>query len=724
MQQWDTQPVDTLFGVGKARAAAYARLGVRTIGELVEHYPRAYENRADVRLLCDAPSDSRCAVVLTVATQPKISMIRRGMTLVKFRAYDDSGSCEITFFNQNYLKEQFSLGATYRFYGKVERSGSKYSMNSPAFEEVPPAGEGAMAPLFPVYPLTEGLSQKQVATNIAMALRLSATEIEDPLPDALREKHGLATRSFALRQIHAPESLEDLAQAKKRLIYDEFLLFALGLAASRTRVKEQYAPACDRGDLSPLTALLPYALTGAQKRVIEEIRKDMASCVPMSRMIVGDVGCGKTVCAAAAMLFAVQSGYQAALMAPTEILARQHAAELSELFGKLGIRTALLIGATTAAQKRKIKEALADPNSDTRLQVVIGTQALLSDGVSFASPGLVVTDEQHRFGVGQRATLSERSRFSHLLVMSATPIPRSLALGLYGDLDISRIDEMPPGRQIVETVVVDDSYRARLDGFIRKQVNEGGQVYVVCPAIEQEEMDGEEGDLSMHDVRWASGGEVDSITAPAPTGIPLKSALQYAEDLACRLPNLTVACMHGKMKPSEKDAIMRRFVSAEVQVLVSTTVIEVGVNVPRATLMIVENAERFGLSQLHQLRGRVGRGDKKSYCVLVKGAPKCGENAERRLATMKTQHDGFEIARQDLLQRGPGDFLRFGDAESIRQSGGIRFRLAEGFEDGDFMQAAFDDARELLEKDPLLSAHGALRARMERLFTVDLGVLN
>ena len=711
--------VGTLYGVGAAREKAYARLGIHTVGELLEHYPRAYENRGDVRLLCNAPEDGRCAVVLTVATAPRLSMIRRGMTLLKFRAYDDSGSCEITYFNQNYHKDSFALGASYRFYGKVERVGNKYAMSSPAFEQVPPTGEGALAPLFPVYPLTEGLSQKQIATNIAMAHRMVAAELDDPLPPEWRQERGLCTYPYALRQIHMPESLEALSAAKRRLIYDEFLLFALGLASSRSRVREQIAPVCDKSDLGALSALLPYELTGAQQRAIEEIRRDMASSLPMSRMIVGDVGCGKTICAAAAMLFAVQSGKQAALMAPTEILARQHAAELTELFGKLGIRCELLIGATTAAKKRQIKQALSATDPNERLNVVIGTQALLSDGVEFAAPGLVVTDEQHRFGVGQRATLSEKSRFTHLLVMSATPIPRSLALGIYGDLDISRIDEMPPGRQVVDTFVVDDGYRERLDAFIQKQVSEGSQVYVVCPAIEQSEEE-EQGDVPMRAITM--DGEI--MCEDKGDTVPLKSALNYAKELSERLPDVSVACLHGKMKAVEKDEIMQRFVSGEVQVLVSTTVIEVGVNVPSATLMIVENAERFGLSQLHQLRGRVGRGNKKSYCVLVKGAPRCGEAAESRLSTMKNEHDGFEIARRDLLLRGPGDFLRGSAQDSIRQSGGIHFRLADQCEDADFMQAAFDDARSLIEQDATLSHIPLLRERVERMFTLDIGVLS
>ncbi len=717
-QTWYETSVGALYGVGAVRQKAYARLGVRTVGELLEHYPRAYEHRGDIRLLCDAPSDGKCAVVLTVATVPRIANIRRGMSLLKFRAYDDSGSCEITYFNQNYHKDSFVLGATYRFYGKVERTGSRYVMGSPAFDEVPPAGAETMQPLSPVYPLTEGLSQKQIATNIAMALRLAVPTLDDPLPLEFREKHELIALPTALRQIHAPESLEALAAAKRRLIYDEFLIFALGVAISRHRVKAQTAPCCDKGDLAPLTALLPYRLTGAQMRTIEEIRRDMAEDRPMSRMVVGDVGCGKTICAAAAMLFAVQSGRQAALMAPTEILARQHATELNTLFERLGIRCELLVGATTAANKRRIKTALAAEDIKERLPVVIGTQALLSDGVEFAAPGLVVTDEQHRFGAGQRALLSEKNGYTHLLVMSATPIPRSLALGLYGDLDISRIDEMPPGRQTVETFVVDESYRARLDVFIDKQITAGGQAYVVCPAIESEETVFEDGEMLLSDI------SMRGATAPREETSPLKSAVAYAEDLATRLPHVRVACLHGKMKAAEKDDVMRRFVSGETQVLVATTVIEVGVNVPNATLMIIENAERFGLSQLHQLRGRVGRGRAKSYCVLVKGASSCGEAAERRLATMKHQHDGFEIARQDLLQRGPGDFLRGTTDGAVRQSGDVRFRLADQCDDCDFMQAAFADAREIIERDPTLERSPGLRCRMEQMFTPDVGLLS
>ena len=780
--------VGALYGVGAARMRAFAKLGVHTVEDLLHHYPRAYEYRGDVKLLRDCSAEGKSAVILTVATAPRVHMIKRGMSLLKFRATEDGTGdvCEITYFNQNYLKDAFSVGMCCRFFGKVEKKGG-YTMGSPAYEEIIEGHEDELPPLLPVYPATEGLSQKQIAASAQMALRMALTDAEamdDPLPEALRRERGLCLYSYALRNIHRPTDTQALAAAKKRLVYDELYLFALGLATTRSHTKSATAPACTKADIAPLTALLPYTLTGAQSRAIEEIRREMMTDVPMSRMLVGDVGCGKTVCAAAAMLFAVQSGYQAALMAPTEILARQHYTELSELFAKLNISCALLIGATTAAKKRDIRAALAAGTID----VVIGTQALLSDGVEFANSALMVTDEQHRFGVGQRATLSEKNRYAHLLVMSATPIPRSLALGLYGDLDISRIDEMPPGRQVVDTFVVDESYRARLNAFIAKQVTAGGQVYVVCPAIEEREAveDDMEADVYLEDIslrdsvkhgdvdhligdelqgctishrlpprgssRGAGEGEcvydetiADSKATRAPSVTlhvpppsrreaclrqesfdrpPLKNAIAHTEYLRDALPDIPVACLHGKMKAAEKDAIMQAFVRGETKVLVSTTVIEVGVNVPSAPLMIVENAERFGLSQLHQLRGRVGRGKAKSYCVLV-GGERLGETAKQRLQVMHTQHDGFEIAQRDLLLRGPGDFLRGTDhGEGIRQSGGIHFRLADGCDDAELLEIAMQDARALIERDPQLESAPALRRRMERMFTPDAGTLN
>ena len=707
MAKVSADSIGALHGVGPAKVAAYEKLGIRTKEDLLYHLPRAYQNRGDVHLLSDAPADTRVAVVLTVGSEPRSTRIRGRMSLLKFRAFDESGVCEITFFNQDYLKNRFLLGTTFRFWGKVQKKGKHYQMTSPeseVFEENTPLPD-----LLPVYRLSEGLTQKQVMQNLTQVMEL-ATMSEDPLPNDIRTANRLATLAFALRNIHNPTDYVSLAAARRRLIFDEFFVFALGLSLTRQRAKSTGAPICWNNDISAFLASLPFALTGAQQRVIGEIRADMAREVPMSRIVVGDVGCGKTVCAAAAMLFAVQSGRQAALMAPTEILARQHYNDLAPLFERAGLKTELLIGATPAAAKRRIREGLAAEDEKKRINVVIGTQALLSDGVDFAAPGLIVTDEQHRFGVRQRAVLSEKNEHAHMLVMSATPIPRSLALALYGDLDLSRIDEMPAGRQQVETFVVDESYRARLLAFIEKQCAEGGQVYVVCPAVE--ERNDEENELLPHEI-----GE----TAPLPDARPpLKAAVQYTEELQAALPTLSVAFVHGAMKSREKDAVMRDFADGKIQVLVSTTVIEVGVNVPNASLMIVENAERFGLSQLHQLRGRVGRGKRKSYCVLVSDTDRTEDStAAKRLAVMRGTHDGFAIAERDLALRGPGDFLRGSDEASIRQSGGVKFRLAALCDDTGLLGAAFAEARRLIAADPALTEHPALRRTVERMFTLD-----
>ena len=708
-------PVSVLPGVGKTRAAAYERLGVRTLGDLLAHYPRAYENRGDVCLLAEARTDGKSAVILTVGTEPRSVRLRSHKSFLKFRAFDDSGSCEIVYFNQDYLKNQFPVGATFRFYGKVEKSGKKFSMSSPVAE--PWTESVPLPPFWAVYPMTEGLSQKQIVKDVSAALALLAADTcEDPLPASLRERRSLCTLAYAERHIHKPTDRESLLIARRRLVYDEFLLFALGAAMTQRRSKEHGAPPCPNGDVSGLTEQLPYRLTGAQERAIADIRRDMSQDVPMSRILVGDVGCGKTVCAAAAMLIAVQNGRQAALMVPTEILARQHFADLQPLFARLGIPCALLIGATSAADKKRIKAALAAEDPSARLPVVIGTHALLSDGVEFAAPGLVVTDEQHRFGARQRAKLSEKSAHAHLLVMSATPIPRSLALVLYGDLELSKIDEMPPGRQRVDTFVVDESYRTRLNGFIRKQIDGGGQVYVVCPAIEEQESAPDE--LSLEDI--LSSADIEREERP-----PLKAAVQYAAELQRSFPTDRVAFLHGKMKSAEKDAVMKAFSDGDVQILVSTTVIEVGVNVPNACLMIVENAERFGLSQLHQLRGRVGRGKRKSWCILVTGdANAVGERSRARLETMHTTYDGFAIAEQDLAQRGPGDFLGSATDGSVRQSGGLVFRLADTSEDLSTLTEATADARELLAQSPSLSDLPALSSRVNAMFTIEAGLIS
>ncbi len=706
-------PVTLLGGVGKVRAAAYAKMGIFTLGDLLRHYPRAYENRGDVRLLSQARTDGKSAVILTVATEPKCVRLRSHKSFVKFRAFDESGSCEIVYFNQDYLKTTFPVGSTFRFYGKVEQSGRKYSMSSPVYEAW--TEFASLPPFAAVYRLTEGLTPKQIAKDVAAALALLAAGENDPLPASLREKRGLCTLSFAERNIHLPESQENLAIARRRLVYDEFFYFSLGASMSQKMTKSAGAPVCSKTDISPLLAVLPFALTNAQKKAIAEIQADMTKNTPMSRILVGDVGCGKTVCAAAAMLIAAQNGRQAALMAPTEILARQHYADLAPLFQGLGYDCELLIGATTAAEKRRIKGRLSSADPALRLPLVIGTHALLSEGVDFAAPGLVITDEQHRFGARQRALLSEKNTHAHLLVMSATPIPRSLALVLYGDLDLSKIDEMPPGRQRVDTFAVDESYRERLNAFIDKQIALGGQVYVVCPSIEEQETAPDE--IELYDI-FSPPAEKD--TAP-----PLKAAVTYAKELQEVFPQHRVAFLHGKMKSGEKDAVMQDFSEGKVQILVSTTVIEVGVNIPNACLMIVENAERFGLSQLHQLRGRVGRGKRKSYCVLVSGGTGgVGERSRARLDTMRTTYDGYAIAEQDLLQRGPGDFLASSPDGSVRQSGGLSFRLADAGEDISILTDATTDARALLQTDATLSAYPLLISHVRAMFSIDGGLIS
>lgn len=700
-----SSPVTRLAGVGPAKAAAYAKLGVSSVADLLYHVPRSYENRGDLRTLADSHADGgKTAVILTVGTAVSVTRLKGRMVLLKFRAFDETGTCEITYFNQPYLRDVFTLGSEFRFYGKVERkplrSGTLYLMSSPAHEP----WNGTPLPDFTsVYPLAEGLTQKNITQNIAEALRISETELCDPLPEEIRAEHHLCTLAFALRNIHDPHNYEDLNRAKKRLVFEEFFTFSLIMAHKRARERSHGAFPCTKQNISPLLRLLPYELTGAQKRAITEIAADMKTDIPMNRIVIGDVGCGKTVVAAAAICIAVMSGKQAALMAPTEILARQHFEDLGGLFARLGIRCELLVGATTAAEKRRIREGLISGDPDARIQVVIGTHALISAGVEYADLALVVTDEQHRFGVNQRAALAQKAEFTHVLAMSATPIPRSLALVLYGDTDISKIDEMPAGRQRVETFVVGESYRERINRFIQKTCAEGGQVYVVCPSIEEEADGGDSGEFSFDEI-------TDDGIRQKP---PLKAAVEYSAELQRALPELTVGFIHGRMKAEQKEAVMTSFAAGDIHVLVSTTVIEVGVNVPNASLMIVENAERFGLSQLHQLRGRVGRGRRKSTCILISDDE--NPTARHRLSVMRETYDGFAIAEADLETRGPGDFFSKTGSAEVRQSGGLRFRFANLCGDTGLFNLASEAARKLLEADPELEAHPELRRSLARL---------
>ena len=688
-------PISVISGIaeGGAREKQLHKLGIYTVGELLEHYPRAYENRGDVKKIADEPDGEPHAYLLTVVTAATVTTIRRGMTVLKLRAADDSGTAEICFFNQHYLKASFPVGARMRFYGKTVRERGGLKLYSPVFEPI-----GAeLAAVVPIYGTTAGLSQKLLSSFVKKAADALLPSVRDFLPDSIRRERELSTLRYAYENIHFPESEDALERAKRRLIYDEFFLFAVRMRLAKEEMSRGHTRPFEKTDMSPYMASLGYELTGAQKRAVADIEADLASEVPMCRIVVGDVGCGKTAIAAAAAYMTFKNRRQCVLMAPTEILARQHYSELSERLGSLGMKVSLLVGSMKAAEKRAALDTVSGKTD--RADLVIGTHALIEDKVIFDSLGLVITDEQHRFGAMQRAKLAEKGGDAvNTLVMSATPIPRTLSLVMYGDLDISVIDEMPPGRQSVDTFVVDESYRPRLYAFMRKQIENGNQVYVVCPAVGGDDDE--------------TGSSADEYRDPdAPT---LKAATEYAKELAKTVfPDIRVGFVHGKMKGADKDAVMGAFASGEIKILVSTTVIEVGVNVPNATLMVIENAERFGLSQLHQLRGRVGRGRDKSYCVLVSRSAKAeGTPAYERLMTMKKEHNGFVISEKDLALRGPGDFLP--QNGSVRQSGSASFSLAR-LEDEDgmlWLKRAFADAAELLsDKDALALPENAELAR-------------
>ena len=661
---------------------------------MIYYFPRAYENRGDVRTLGMYDTDMPHSYVLTVASEVHSVMVKKGMTLSKFRAFDDSGSCEVVFFNSPFVKNVFHVGSTFRFYGKTSFSKTRRLMlTAPKYEPVIDGIE--LDEYTPIYSLTDGISSKMLEKHIKSAIDDLLPLIEDPIPEDIRLKYELPTLSYAIRNIHFPKDNDAIHRASRRLAFDEMLYFALGISITGQKRELTEGVPFSKCSLDKFVGLLPYELTGAQKNAINDVYKDTVlkrvdgKTPAMARILIGDVGSGKTVCAAAAMYIAYCSGYQSAIMVPTEILAHQHYEDLRDLLGALGMNVKLLTGSTTASSKKKIYAELESGEID----VVVGTHALLSDKVAFNKLGLIVTDEQHRFGVAQRAVLKEKESKAHMLVMSATPIPRTLALALYGDLDISKIDELPKGRQPIDTFVVDEEYRTRLNSFITKQVSLGGQCYVVCPAIEEND--------EFENEYILDNGLVSS------NSLNLKNVVQFTEELKHSLPNLRIGAMHGKMKANEKEEIISAFSDGKIDVLVSTTVIEVGVNVPNASLMIIENAERFGLSQLHQLRGRVGRGSRKSYCVLVSNSKY--ENAKERLNVMKSTNDGFEIADKDLLLRGPGDFFSSKTDNNLRQSGGFEFKMASICNDGDLFNNAFSAAKDILGSDPELSmAHHVL----------------
>ncbi|NLF34568.1 MAG: ATP-dependent DNA helicase RecG, partial [Clostridiales bacterium] len=623
------QPKDALRalpGVGAARAAALGGLGLRCAGDLLRWFPRGYEDRTRLCAIRRAPAGEPVCISAMVAEAPRLSRVRSGLDVVRVKVVDSAAALTLVFFNQRYVTQSLRPGVEYIFFGKVEGRGLGRVMTNPYFERAD--ARRFTGRIVPVYRLTAGISNRLLADLIRRVLEDCLPA--ESMPLRLREWHGLLPLADALRAIHFPDSWAALVAARRRLVFEEFFVLSLGMAFLRKRRTDRGPRLTDTGYAS-FAAALPFPLTGAQTRVLDEVAADLASGRPMNRLVQGDVGSGKTVVAAAAAVMAVKNGFQCAMMVPTELLAQQHHKSLSALLRGTGIRPALLTGSAKAAEKRRLYAALERGEVD----FVIGTHALLSAPVAFRRLGLVVVDEQHRFGVDQRAGLTAKATGDvrpHLLVLSATPIPRTLALIVYGDLDVSVIDELPPGRRPVETFVIGESTRARLYRFVRRLVAEGRQVYIVCPAVEE------------------AGAEEDM---PEGGFANLKAVMQYAGELRDTVfPDLRVAFLHGRMKAGEKEAVMTAFGAGGVDILVSTTVIEVGVDVPNATLMVVENADRFGLSQLHQLRGRVGRGSDQSYCVLVTASQ--SPDAKARLKTLTATNDGFLIAEEDLRLRGPG----------------------------------------------------------------------
>lgn len=629
-----SDPVTLLKGVGQARARQLANLNIFTLEDLICHFPRGYEDRTRLvnieKLEPDVPACFRAMVMNT----PRTAHVRKGLDVTKVTVADTTGRLNLTFFNSQYAAQQLQYGSEYIFYGAVSGDFIGYNMTNPTFEPVDAPAVNTRR-VMPIYPLTAGLSNGVLLRLVQQALAICDAPAEI-LPEEVRREYEILPAQQAYTAIHQPKSMEEAEQAKKRLIFEEFFVFSAGLSLMRQNRREKKAEVFENLDLQPFYQELPFALTGAQRRAVEEILKDFQKGTPMNRLVQGDVGSGKTMVAAAAACCAARNGRQVALMAPTEILAEQHFASLSKLFAPLQISVGLLTGSMSVKEKKLVRQQLEEGT----LQVVVGTHALLTDATRFQNLGLVIADEQHRFGVAQRSRLSGKGEDPHLLVMSATPIPRTLALLMYGDLDVSILDELPPGRETVDTFLVNESYRPRINAFIRKQVSQGNQCFVVCPAVEENQELG------------------------------VKAAAAWAETLQQTVfPDLRITLLHGQMKGSEKEAAMAAFARGEADVMVATTVIEVGVDVPNATLMVIEDADRFGLSQLHQLRGRVGRGKAKSYCILT-SHNRNPETLERLKALCKTT-DGFRIAEEDLKLRGPGDF--FGS----RQSGLPAFRVAD-----------------------------------------------
>ena len=665
-----TDKITALSGVAAKRAVLYNKLGIETVGDLIEHFPKSYTDYSETVKIADAPINEQAVIKGFVTKKIPAARIRQGLVLYKVIVDDGSDTLTVVLYNNRFAYEALELDKEYRLFGRISGGFTRKEMNTP---QVIAADETRL--IRPKYALTEGLSPQMVITNMTEALRCVSEQVEEFIPDDIRHKYELCTEEYALRNIHFPESAHAAEISRRRLGFDELLVMQCAMGLLRDRSREVTGCPMKPVDIGEFERSLPFEMTGAQKRACGEIFKDMCGITPMNRLVQGDVGSGKTAVAAAACWFAYKNGCQSALMAPTEILARQHYATLKSFLEPLGINVGCLTGSMTQKQKNEIKAQLKSGD----INVITGTHALISESTEFDRLGLVITDEQHRFGVNQRKLFAMKGEKPHKLVMSATPIPRTLSLIIYGDLDISIINELPKGRQPVETYAVTGKLRSRALGFVKKELDAGRQGYIVCPMIDETDGNSE-----------------------------LQAAKAYAEKIAAgELKGYTVGLLHGKMLPGEKDAVMADFKEGKIQLLVSTTVIEVGVDVPNATVIMIESSDRFGLSQLHQLRGRVGRGQYKSTCILL--TDNATEETRARLKIMSSLHDGFAIAEEDLKMRGGGDF--FGS----RQSGLPPLKVADLYSERQLLGDSSNAAKEILKNSPDLSEYPVLKEKAELL---------
>ncbi len=667
--------ISTIKGIGTQRAEKLSALGIETVRDMLYYFPVSVEDRRITKKVTDLADGETACITAIVGAQPTVRRIRKGFAVYSLPLRDDTGVITAVFYNNPYVVKNFRVGSYYNFYGKIEHKFGQKKIITPIYE--PYGINNVTGNIVPIYRLGASLTQKVMVSTIKKCLEEAGDSIEDFMPKSIIEKYNLCRADYAVRNIHFPIDYHAYDSARSRLAFEELFLLQLALNMRKQVAKNASVTPFTVTDIAPILSLFPFSLTNAQQKVVDEIISDLTSSSPMNRLVQGDVGSGKTAVAMVAMYLCVKNGGQSAFMAPTSILARQHYESVSATFEALGMKTALLIGSMTKKEKQAVYEKLQSGEID----IVVGTHALFQDSVVFKNLRLVITDEQHRFGVKQRGALVSKGNNPHILVMTATPIPRTLALIIYGDLDISIINELPPGREKVDTFCIGENIRERMYNFIKKKVSLNHKVYIVCPMVDEND-------------------ELD-----------LKSAVSYRDNLAENIfPDVKVGLVHGKMKDSEKDTIMNDFAFGDTDILVSTTVIEVGVNVPSATLMIIENAERFGLSQLHQLRGRVGRGKDKSYCILIPSS--MDEDIKKRMGIMTKTNDGFIISQTDLQLRGPGEFF------GTRQHGLPPLKISSLL-DMETLKKSSDAVTELLQRDPTLSdeENALLKRRAETLFS-------